>query len=342
MKRPLVLFTLLALLLVGGIHLSLLFTPPSAKREWREVAAQEGAPFQEIARRMEEAGIVRSRHLMTLLARYEGITRNVRRGVYALHTRMTVWDVLEALKSGKVIEYQVVIPEGYTAGQIGRLLEDVGFTERRTFLRWVRDPAFAESLLGVPARSLEGFLFPDTYYFPKGEPVEQAIRQMVRRYREVFAPQWLAEAEAMGMTEHQVVTLASIIERETGIPEERPLVSAVFHNRLRKGMPLQADPTVIYGLILAGSFDGNLLKEDLRHPSPYNTYRHKGLPPGPIANPGKAALEAALRPAKVSYLYFVSKNDSTHYFSETLREHNRAVAKYQMRTSPAKVRGEAG
>ena len=195
----------------------------------------------------------------------------------------------------------------------------------KEFLLLAKDPAFIQAL-ELDVRSLEGYLFPTTYRFAKYSKPENMIRTMVAFMSKAVTPERRARAAELGMSVHEVLTLASVIEKETGAAEERRLISAVFHNRLRRKIPLQSDPTVIYAL---EGFDGNLRKRDLGVDSPYNTYRVRGLPPGPIANPGLESILAALYPAKASYLYFVSRNDGTHHFSSTLAEHNRAVDKYQ-------------
>ena len=224
------------------------------------------------------------------------------------------------------ITYRVTIPEGFTVRQIASLLKQRGIIEdEEEFCRLAFDPRFVRSL-GIEDRTLEGYLFPDTYRFPRGTPPREVIRVMVENFRRVYDEGLAMRAKELGMTVREVVILASIIEKETGRAEERPLISAVFHNRLKKGMPLCSDPTVIYGL---EEFDGNLTKEHLRRRTPYNTYLFAGLPPTAIANPGRDALLAALYPAPVPYLYFVSRNDGTHKFSVTLKEHNRAVLRYQ-------------
>jgi len=203
----------------------------------------------------------------------------------------------------------------------------MGLTDGPVFIRSANDIAIVKAL-GVEADSLEGYLFPDTYHFPKGLPLDEIMGTMVNRFQEIFSTEWQERSRQMGMSIHQVVTLASIIEKETGAAFERPLIASVFHNRLAKRMRLSSDPTVIYGI---KDFDGNLTRKHLKTANPYNTYLNKGLPPGPIANPGVAALEAALYPAETDYLYFVSKKDGTHQFSTSFKEHNRAVRKYQLR-----------
>lgn len=211
--------------------------------------------------------------------------------------------------------------------QIAETAGQQGVADSQEVSRLLRDRAFI-SALGIRAETLEGYLYPDTYKFPRGAKAKDVLAAMVERLRQVYGPELQARAHDLKMTQHQVLTLASVIEKETGVNEEREEISAVFHNRLKKGIPLQSDPTVIYGL---PAFDGNIRKKDLSSPSPYNTYRVAGLPPGPIANPGIDAIRAALYPSNSRALYFVSKNDGTHQFSSTLAEHNEAVEKYQKR-----------
>jgi len=236
-------------------------------------------------------------------------------------------DILSKLLTGRVLLHTVTIPEGYTVNQIADALEERQITSRAELLRLASDKAFIKTL-GIGAEAVEGYLFPDTYRFAKGTPAKDVIRTMVEQLDHIMTEEWQAKAKDMNLTVHQVLTLASVIEKETGSRDERPHISSVFHNRLKKRIPLQSDPTVIYGL---PNFDGNLRKRDLSHASPYNTYRWAGLPPGPIANPGAESIRAALYPATSKYLYFVSRNDGTHHFSATLMEHNRAVEKYQKR-----------
>lgn len=211
--------------------------------------------------------------------------------------------------------------------QIADLLAQQQITDRVEFLRLTKDAAFIKGL-GIAADTLEGYLYPDTYKFPRPSAAKDVVRAMVDQLGQVFNEELRSRAKDLHLTQHEVLTLASVIEKETGAGDERPQISSVFHNRLKKRIPLQSDPTVIYGLT---NFDGNLHKKDLSHPSPYNTYRWTGLPPGPIANPGAHSIRAALYPVPSAYLYFVSKNDGTHQFSATLMEHNKAVEKYQKR-----------
>jgi UPF0755 protein len=205
-----------------------------------------------------------------------------------------------------------------------------GFDSARDFYQSTLDKELLKKL-GIQADTFEGYLFPDTYYFPKNVRRDQIIQTMVDRFRSVFNREWQARSKALGYSVHEIVTLASIIEKETGEGSERPVISSVFHNRLRRRMRLEADPTVIYGI---NNFNGDITRKDLETPTPYNTYKIEGLPPGPIASPGFASLSAALYPADTAYIFFVAKGDRTHHFSTTYKEHNRAVRKYQLKNRP--------
>jgi UPF0755 protein len=231
------------------------------------------------------------------------------------------------LLAGQGLRALVTIPEGLTFRQIVSLLTEKGLGSADSFLCLNSDPAFLEKW-GLPWQGIEGYLFPDTYYFSRFASAEEILGQMIGHFYKVFKSDLYRQAETLNFSVHEVVTLASLIEKETGTALERPLVSAVFHNRLKKGIPLQCDPTVIYGI---ADFDGNLTRDHLRTLTPYNTYVIQGLPPGPIANPGLKSLQAALRPANEDYLYFVGKGDGSHLFSSDLATHNRAVQQYQKR-----------
>jgi UPF0755 protein len=235
-------------------------------------------------------------------------------------------DILSKLRTGQVVLHPVTIPEGFTIAQIAEVLDLKGVTDIKEFVRLAHDPDFILTALKLELPSLEGYLFPNTYHIARHTTAKDVITVLVENMWRIFTPEFRARAQDIHMTVHEVLTLASVIEKETGVDEERELVSSVFHNRLKRGIPLQSDPTVIYGMSL---FDGNLKKRDLDKVGPYNTYRVAGLPPGPIANPGEHSIRAALYPAPTPYLYFVSRNNGTHEFSATLAEHNRAVEKYQ-------------
>ncbi len=281
---------------------------------------------------LEAAGLVRDAETLVWLARWRGWESSIKAGEYELSPAWSAERVLEQIISGRVRTYTTVLPEGIRATEIAERLDEAGLTRREDFLRVVRDAAFAKSL-GVPAPTLEGYLYPETYELPRDLPPEQLARILVDQFNAAWR-EIEPEAHGLELTKHQIVTLASIVEKETATPDERPLIAAVFLNRLRKGMRLETDPAVIYGI---ENFDGNLRKRDLRDKSnPYNTYQFAGLPPGPIANPGVDSLRAVVEPAETDYLYFVSRNDGTHEFSRTYREHVNAVNRYQKRRSASR------
>jgi UPF0755 protein len=286
-----------------------------------------GQAFSVTADILFKAGIIESPFKFRMIARLKGYDKQLKAGEYILTASMPPIKILEKLVKGTVKLYKLTVPEGFNIYQIAELLAKEGFAEKNAFVEKATDPAFARSA-GINAVNFEGYLFPETYYFPKNVSIKTIISTMVQRFWQVFRPEWQDRSKQLGFSIHEVVTLASIIEKETGAPFERPLISSVFHNRLRKKMRLESDPTVIYGL---KSFDGNLNRKHLETLTPYNTYRIKALPPGPIANPGQASLEAALYPADTKYIYFVSKKNKTHQFSTNLKDHNQAVRKYQLR-----------
>jgi peptidoglycan lytic transglycosylase G len=296
--------------------------PPS-----KIVVIPEGATFQQVAALLERERLIKSRSAFILFGKAQSADRKIHAGEYELNPSMVPAEILSKLLSGQVVLHPITIPEGLTISQIADLLAQHGVVDREELLRLTKDKAFIASL-GIKADTLEGYLYPNTYKFPREVKPKEIVVTMVDHLRQVFGPELQARAQDLKMTVHEVLTLASVIEKETSSVDERPEISAVFHNRLIKRIPLQSDPTVIYGL---PNFDGNLRKKDLSSPSPYNTYRWAGLPPGPIANPGVQAIRAALYPSNSRALYFVSRNDGTHQFSATLAEHNEAVEKYQKR-----------
>ncbi len=263
-------------------------------------------------------------------ARLRGKATRLQAGEYAFRPGQTPEDVLQILASGRGIRHKITIPEGFSIAQIGGLVETVGLGTREQFIALANDREIPQRL-GIEAESLEGYLYPDTYYFSRNQTLSEMVTSMAERGRRVLDEMVAAAPANHGLTPHQVLTLASIVEKETGQPQERPLIARVFLNRLSQGMRLQADPTVIYGL---RQFDGNITKADLKASNPYNTYVNSGLPPGPIASPGREAIAAVLNPAPGAYLYFVSRNDGSHQFSATLAEHNRAVNTYQPKKPP--------
>lgn len=291
----------------------------------RIVRVERGQRLRSIAETLHREGIVDDPLRFRILARLEGSQSVIRAGEYALSPAMAPIQVLHILVEGRVVLHRLTVPEGLHIRQIAERVAAAGLAAAEDFIAAANDPDLARSL-GVSADRLEGYLFPETYFFPGSATAPDICRIMVDRFHTVFSDDWKRRTSQMGFSVHEIVTLASIIEKETAAPAERAAISSVFHNRLRRGMRLETDPTVIYAI---EDFDGNLTRRHLKSGTPYNTYVIRGLPPGPIANPGSAALEAALYPAETNYLYFVSKNDGTHVFSATLQEHNRAVRRYQ-------------
>ena len=321
---------LLAILLLGSVCVLswFLFIPFSKIKATKIIFIKKGTPLKKVSEVLEQEGIIRSRHFFVFVTTLLGKKRMIKAGEYEFHTPMLPLETLSVLTKGQVKFHLVTIPEGFTLSQIAQLLDASNLVERKGFLEKTSSPSFinALGLSSLAGPTLEGYLFPDTYNLLREMEPEEAIQMMVHQFKKVFGPDFARRASELGISEREVVILASIIEKETSLPEEKPLISAVFHNRLRRKIPLQSDPTVIYGI---KDFNGNLTKEDLMRPTPYNTYVIVGLPPTPICNPGKDSLLAAVHPAPVSYLYFVSKNDGSHYFSSDIEEHNQAVWKYQ-------------
>ena len=308
---------------LGVVRSALRPLEPGGAQQVFEVAAGESLP--EIARRLEEAGLVRSRLAVELVARSRDLAGRLQRGEYEVSPAQSPREILEQIASGRVISYEVAFPEGFTAAQFAERLARAGLADRDAFLAVVRDRA-TPGLLGVEGASLEGYLFPETYRFARGTPPIEIARAMVGQFRQVW-DEIAPLARERGLSMRDVVILASLVEKETGADDERPLIASVFLNRLRRGMRLETDPSVIYGIV---GFDGNLRRRDLENAAnPFNTYRIPGLPPGPIANPGAAALRAVVQPAQTDYLFFVSRNDGSHTFSKTYAEHVSAVNRYQ-------------
>lgn len=288
-----------------------------------------GTGVPEIRRRLVAAGVVRDEVLLRAALWWTGESRNLRAGEYRFDQPMTPIEVVQKLARGDVYARSLTFPEGLTIQEMARLYEMREFGRASEFIEAARNTALIADL-DPDARDLEGYLFPDTYALPRGTPASRLVAVMVDRFKATYTEEARAAAEEQDLTTRQVVTLASLVEKETGQPEERPVIAAVYRNRLRIRMPMQADPTVVYAMMRAGTYNGNIRRDDLSMDSPYNTYRHPGLPPGPIAAPGKASLDAALRPADVPYLYFVSRNDGSHVFARTLAEHNRNVREFQV------------
>ncbi len=283
-----------------------------------------GASFAEVTDSLAENGVIRAPALFRIYARITGADHRIRPGTYGFE-KGTGWKrVLDDLREGRVLTVKLVIPEGWDLRKIApRLAAVTGLPEDSVLMR-LADTTLV-STYGVPGPTLEGYLYPATYVFPVDSPLDSVLRRLTSEYKARWTPARQARADSIGMTEKEVVTLASIVEKEAKVREEMPMIAAVYHNRLRIGYPLQADPTVQYAL---GEHQSRLLYAhiDSVADNPYNTYRHRGLPPGPIASPSAAALDATLYPADVNYLYFVARPNGTHIFSRSLAEHNRAKA----------------
>jgi UPF0755 protein len=289
-----------------------------------------GSGSRTIARRLADAGVVHDVNSFRIALWITGAGRRLQAGEYRFDRPMSPRQVADKLARGDVYVQPITFREGLTIRQMAALYESKGFGEAKAFIAAAASGELVQDI-DPQARDLEGYLFPETYTLPRRATAEQLIARMVAGFRKALTPDIASAAAARGLTVRQLVTLASIVEKETGNKDERPLVAAVYSNRLQIGMGLQCDPTGIYALERAGRYDGNLRREDLQFDSPYNTYRYAGLPPGPIASPGRAALQAAASPASVPYLYFVSKNDGSHAFATTLDEHNRNVQQYQIK-----------
>ena len=287
-----------------------------------------GATLKQISAELKHRNLIRSESSFRLLANIQKKQTQIQAGEYELNQSMLPMDILFAITSGKTILHPVTIPEGYRISEIAELLTEHNLTDKDKFIGESKNIELINSL-NIPSDSLEGYLFPETYHFSKNTSERKIIRTMVNVFKKlVIKHELMAQVQESGFSLHEIITLASLIEKETGVNEERQHISSVFHNRLRKNMRLQTDPTVIYAI---EGFDGNIRKKDLDIDSPYNTYRYKGLPPGPIANPGLSSITAALNPIKTNHFYFVSRKDGSHHFSSSLEEHNHAVRRYQLR-----------
>jgi UPF0755 protein len=312
---------ILAPLIGFGIFLA---TPAGDGRNVQLFDFGQGQSLKKIAAVLEERKVISSAGLFVLYGRLRGDDARVKAGYYQFDDGLTSAEILRRMVAGEVHVQRFAVPEGYSIYQVGELLEGRGLFAREEFLK----ECFSKPLLGelgISGKSVEGYLYPSTYAISGKTTVAELIRQMVAQFDKVFAGKFAGQATAARMSPREVVILASLIEKEAVRPEERPLIASVFRNRLNKGMPLQSDPTAVYGV---RAFAGNVTKRDITRATPYNTYLIRGLPPGPIGNPGSGAIAAALNPAVTGYFYFVAKKDGSHFFSATLDEHNNAVRRY--------------
>jgi len=288
-----------------------------------------GASTRSIGDALIAKGVIRDELTYRLALWVTGEARKLQAGEYRFDQPMTARDVVGKIARGEVYRIAITFPEGLTIAEMSKIFEAHGFGTAASFVTAAHDASLAKPF-DAAARDLEGYTFPDTYSVPRKTDAPALVHLMVERFEKVLTPELRQAATDRGLTIRQLVTLASIVEKETAQSGERPEVASVYVNRLRRGMPLQCDPTVIYALERVGKYDGNIRKGDLQFDSPYNTYRYPGLPPGPIAAPGKASLDAAAHPADADFLYFVSRNDGSHAFARTLDEHNRNVQQYQV------------
>jgi UPF0755 protein len=293
----------------------------------RDVEVKKGQRTSVILRHLQEAGVLRDAYIPLVYMKIARYGDSIKAGIYEFDKPMSAADVIDKLIRGDVVAKTITIREGLDRYAIGRLFAAEGFGRVADWDKLTGEPEAIHDL-APQATSLEGYLFPDTYKFNPGTPPKTIIAAMVANFRKHFSGEMAFIGTGLNL--HQTVTLASIVETEARLPQERPMVASVYLNRIHRGMLLGADPTVIYALKLANRWDGNIKKTDLQMESPYNTYRSRGLPPGPIANPGLASLRAAAAPATTNYLYFVARHDGSHAFSTNIEEHNRNVQVYQV------------
>jgi UPF0755 protein len=292
------------------------------------IEIQPGMNLKQVTQVLSKNNLVNSPRAFRFLTWLENKENHIQVGEFELSPSLASGEILQIITSGKTHLHSVTIPEGYRITEIAAVVSAKGLTTEEEFLLESEKKELIEDL-NIPTESLEGYLFPETYHFGKFLGTKKIIKNMIDTFKQrVMTPEILDRAKEMDMTIHETITLASLIEKETGLQSERSLISSVFHNRLKRNMLLQTDPTVIYAM---SNFDGNIRKKDLSIDSPYNTYKYPGLPPGPIASPGLESILAALHPVESKFLYFVSRQDGSHHFSNSLVEHNRAVHRYQIR-----------
>jgi len=313
--------------LACALWLAWVLAVPTAPPEERVMLFPKGSSSKLIAAQLERAGVIRSRHAFRLL-HYAQPHRNLKAGEYSFEARANAMQVFNRIARGEVIVHTVVVPEGYNVFEIAKAVQEAGLGKEEDFLKIALHDNSLVASFAPEAKSLEGYLYPDTYHFSRSMSMEEIADAMVQRFQKE------SEKLELGPDVHRLVTLASIVEKETANPGERAEIAGVYTNRLKRRMGLDADPTVAYAAMLKGTYQGTIYGRDLQADSPYNTYKYPGLPPGPIANPGEAALRAAQNPAKNNYLYFVAVGDGSgrHRFSATLDEHSRNVAAYRRQT----------
>jgi len=334
MSKKGLIFTLALLIIILFSFMALYFgyfliSPSGIDKTETIFIVKRGSGLREVAIELRRKRLIKSKDLFIICVILKGGTKDIKAGEYSLNQSMSPVRIFNILSTGAIKTYTLTIPEGLTAQQIADLLAKKNLVNISEFIPLVMDKTLTASF-HIDGTNLEGYLFPDTYVISRDTGARELIDLMIKRFQKIFTALIKDQESTTGrlLPAKDIVTLASIVEKEGGLAEEKPIIASVFLNRLKKRMRLESDPTVIYGL---KNFDGNLKKKDLRTPSPYNTYLNYGLPPGPIANPGRESLMAVVHPAETDYLYFVAKNDGSHYFSTTLSEHNKAVYRYQKR-----------
>jgi len=320
LKITLYILVLASVILAGLLYFN---APPRLMRE-DVIRVAPGDSAISLARRLKDRNLIESERFFTALASIVKMT-GIKQGKYKIPAGTSSFEILTKLTLGDIMKARVTIPEGFNIYQIAERMEKLNVAKKDDILHLASNTPFLRSI-GILAPSAEGYLFPDTYIFPEESDPKAVLKSMHERLNLVLGQVDLSPMNALNLDRHRLLTMASLIEKEAKVDSERPQVSAVFHNRMKKGMKLDCDPTVRYAV---KRFTGPIYLKDLRDPSPYNTYVHTGLPPTPICSPGKAAITAALNPAATDYLYFVARNDGSHLFSRTYREHARAVNKYQ-------------
>ena len=317
-----ILFAAGILLIMAGI-LMYLNNPPSDMHNSAFLIGK-GESLSHTAARLKQKNLIRNEKFFVYLALIEGKS-NIQAGKYKIYNRMSSRDIIKKLSAGDIIRLKVTIPEGFNLYGIAQRLAENNIVSAGNFLDYAFDSAFLKSI-GIKYKSAEGLLFPDTYTFAEGQDARDIIIIMHNNLKKILTSVTWPDIDKFSLNRYELIKLASLIEEEAKVQNERKYISAVFHNRLKKRMKLDCDPSVRYAL---KKFSGKLTRSDLKYESPYNTYLHRGLPPTPICSPGKESILAALNPSNSEFLFFVAKNDGSHYFSKTLREHNKAVDFYQ-------------
>lgn len=312
--------TLCLIALSVGVYLT---SPPSSSEKTINFEVPTGSSSQTIAKQLAKRKLIRSEYAFRIVVRHRGSGKHLHAGTYVLRRNMTLWHIVDEFEKGQVTLIRWTVPEGLTAAAIAELWETDGFGMADAFREASQLPRLLKQY-GLEDKTVEGYLFPNTYKFAKGITAEEVVEMMLEEFKQRWTETFDKEAISLGLTRHEIVTLASVVEKEAQSKSERPRIASVFHNRLKQKWRLQADPTVLYAL---GNPKRLLTRADLSVDSPYNTYKHKGLPPGPIANPGIDSIIAALRPEKTDYFYFVAIGEGKHHFSKTLSEHNRMIRK---------------